>query len=97
MHSYVSCLMHCVFATKGRRRLITPELQARLWPYLGGIARWNLSGEPTKFARQRNADRASCFWRTETFWPIKLTTPFRLSPRMRCCGSNDRHDLVLQN
>lgn len=41
MHSYVSCLMHCVFATKGRRRLITPELQARLWPYLGGIAREN--------------------------------------------------------
>jgi putative transposase len=31
--------MHCVFATKERRPLITPELQARLWPYLGGIAR----------------------------------------------------------
>jgi putative transposase len=41
MHSFVSCLMHCVFATKERRPLITPELQARLWPYLGGIAREN--------------------------------------------------------
>jgi putative transposase len=33
--------MHCVFATKGRRPLIRPELQQRLWPYLGGIAREN--------------------------------------------------------
>jgi len=36
MDSFVSCLMHCVFATKERRALIRPELQARLWPYLGG-------------------------------------------------------------
>ena len=41
MHSFVSCLMHCVWATKERRQLITPELQQRLWPYLGGIAREN--------------------------------------------------------
>jgi putative transposase len=41
MHSFVSCLMHCVFSTKERRRLITPELQQRLYPYLGGIAREN--------------------------------------------------------
>ena len=41
MHSFVSCLMHCVFATKERRPFIKPELQARLWPYLGGIAREN--------------------------------------------------------
>ena len=33
--------MHCVFSTKERRPLIGPELQARLWPYLGGIAREN--------------------------------------------------------
>lgn len=39
--SYVSAYFHCVFATKDRRLLITPELQQRLWPYLGGIAREN--------------------------------------------------------
>ena len=39
MHSFTSCLVHCVFSTKERRRLITPALQERLWPYLGGIAR----------------------------------------------------------
>lgn len=39
MHSFSSCLMHCVFATKERRPLISPSLQQRLWPYLGGIAR----------------------------------------------------------
>jgi REP element-mobilizing transposase RayT len=33
--------MHCVFSTKERRKLITPELQERLYPYLGGIAREN--------------------------------------------------------
>ena len=38
-HTYVSQVMHCVFSTKGRQKLITPELQERLWPYLGGIAR----------------------------------------------------------
>ena len=41
MHSFVSCLVHCVWSTKERRMLITPELQERLWPYLGGIAREN--------------------------------------------------------
>ena len=40
-HSYVSNLMHCVFSTKERLPLITPELEPRLWPYLGGIAREN--------------------------------------------------------
>jgi REP element-mobilizing transposase RayT len=33
--------MHCVWATKERRPPIKPELQSRLWPYLGGIAREN--------------------------------------------------------
>lgn len=33
--------MHCVFSTKERRPLITSELQTRLFPYIGGIARKN--------------------------------------------------------
>jgi putative transposase len=41
MHSFTSCHLHVVFSTKERRRLITPDLQQRLWPYLGGIAREN--------------------------------------------------------
>ena len=41
MHSFTSCLMHCVWATTERRPLIIPDLQQRLWPYLGGIAREN--------------------------------------------------------
>ena len=41
MHSFTSCLMHCVWATKGRRPFIKPDLQSRLWAYLGGIAREN--------------------------------------------------------
>jgi len=33
--------MHCVWATSERRPLIKPDLQQRLWPYFGGIAREN--------------------------------------------------------
>ena len=41
MHSFNSCLMHCVFSTKERRPLLTTAIRGRLWPYLGGIAREN--------------------------------------------------------
>ncbi len=40
-HSYVSNLMHCTFSTKERLPFIEPELETRLWPYIGGIAREN--------------------------------------------------------
>jgi REP element-mobilizing transposase RayT len=40
-HSYCLCLIHLVFSTKERRRLLTPEIRERLLPYLGGIAREN--------------------------------------------------------
>ncbi len=41
MHSYSSCLFHCVFSTKRREPWLTSEIRDRLWPYLGGIAREN--------------------------------------------------------
>jgi REP element-mobilizing transposase RayT len=40
-HTYCSALFHCVFSTRERRRSIAPELQERLWAYIGGIAREN--------------------------------------------------------
>jgi putative transposase len=40
-HAYVSNLMHCIFSTKERMPSIDPDLESRLWPYLGGIAREN--------------------------------------------------------
>ena len=40
-HSYVSNLIHYIFSTKERYPFIDPELQSRLWPYMGGIAREN--------------------------------------------------------
>jgi putative transposase len=39
MHSFVSCLLHVVFSTKDRRPCLTPDLQQKLWPFIGGIAR----------------------------------------------------------
>ena len=40
-HSYVCNLMHCIFSTKERISFIDPDLESRLWPYIGGIAREN--------------------------------------------------------
>ena len=40
-HSYANCLFHCVSSTKERRKIITPDLRDRLYPYMGGIAREN--------------------------------------------------------
>lgn len=40
-HTYISSLYHCVFSTKERRKMITPNLESRLWEYMGGIARKN--------------------------------------------------------
>lgn len=41
MHSYINFLAHCVFSTKNREKFLKPDIQSRLWPYLGGIAREN--------------------------------------------------------
>ena len=41
MHSFVSCLIHCVWSTKNREPCLIPDLRERLWPYLGGIAKQN--------------------------------------------------------
>ncbi|HKR02388.1 MAG TPA: IS200/IS605 family transposase, partial [Pyrinomonadaceae bacterium] len=40
-HSYISCLLHCVFSTRQRQKIIPPDLQQRLWPFIGGIAHEN--------------------------------------------------------
>lgn len=41
MHSFNSCLVHCVFSTSERNPWLTGKIRERLWPYLGGIAREN--------------------------------------------------------
>src|SRR6266480_676342 len=41
MHSYTSCLVHCVWSTKNREPCLSPDLRGRLSPYLGGIAKQN--------------------------------------------------------
>ncbi len=40
-HTYINCLVHCVFGTKDRQHTITPEIQNQLRPFLAGIARDN--------------------------------------------------------
>ena len=40
-NTYTSILVHYIFSTKNREKMITKQLQEKLWPYLGGIARKN--------------------------------------------------------
>jgi putative transposase len=40
-HSYTNILIHYIFSTKIREKIITDKLQERLYPYMGGIAREN--------------------------------------------------------
>jgi REP element-mobilizing transposase RayT len=39
--SYINLLVHCVFSTKNRLRMIKLKEQPRLWAFMGGIARAN--------------------------------------------------------
>jgi REP-associated tyrosine transposase len=41
MHSFTSCLLHCVWSTKNPEPYLTQEVRGRLWPYLAGIAKQN--------------------------------------------------------
>ncbi|MFY9983426.1 MAG: IS200/IS605 family transposase [Chthoniobacterales bacterium] len=42
MANTFSCLhIHCVFSTKERVPVLTPDIRERLWPYIGGIAKQN--------------------------------------------------------
>lgn len=40
-NTYTSLHYHIVFSTKNRERWITPDIEQRIWAYLGGIAREN--------------------------------------------------------
>ncbi len=40
-NTYTSLHYHLIFSTKNRQPWIRPDLQPRIWDYLGGIARQN--------------------------------------------------------
>jgi putative transposase len=40
-HTYICNLVHVVFSTKERQKLISDGVRDRLWKYIGGIARTN--------------------------------------------------------
>jgi REP element-mobilizing transposase RayT len=40
-NTYTSLYYHVVFSTKNRERWILPDIEERLWAYLGGIAKEN--------------------------------------------------------
>lgn len=40
-HTYTSILVHMVFSTRERKKLIMDNLRDRLWSYMGGITKQN--------------------------------------------------------
>jgi REP element-mobilizing transposase RayT len=40
-NTYTSLHYHIIFSTKNRERWITPDVEQRIWAYLGGIAKEN--------------------------------------------------------
>ena len=40
-NTYTNLLYHVVFSTKNRYRFITPAVEERLFPYIGGVVRQN--------------------------------------------------------
>ena len=38
-NTYSQCFYHVVFSTKGRFKFISPEIEERVWAYIGGILR----------------------------------------------------------
>lgn len=38
-NTYSNCYYHLVFSTKDRRPYIAPEIEERVWAYIGGISR----------------------------------------------------------
>jgi len=40
-NTYAALYYHIIFSTKNRENLISPDLESRIWAYLGGIARDN--------------------------------------------------------
>ena len=40
-HSYVSTLIHYIFSTKNRQKIIKPDFEKRMWSYIGGISKEN--------------------------------------------------------
>ncbi len=38
-NTYTALFYHLVFSTKSRVRYIKPEIEERVWAYIGGVAR----------------------------------------------------------
>jgi REP element-mobilizing transposase RayT len=52
-HTYAHNPVHIVFSTKGRRKLISKQLQPNLWAYLAGVCK-----------KQRSSCMRSAAWKT---------------------------------
>ncbi len=38
-NTYTSLHYHIIFSTKNREPWLAPDIERRLWPYIGGVAR----------------------------------------------------------
>ena len=62
--TYSQLLYHVVFSTKGRRALIKPDLQSRIFEYLGGIIRGE-GGTPLQIGGMPDHVHLLFRWKTD--------------------------------
>ncbi len=59
-NTYTSLHYHVIFSTKNRVPWITPNLESRSWPYIGGIARKHKMKERRKRVVFHGIRNCSC-------------------------------------
>ena len=79
-HTFTKLVYHCVFSTKGRARLITPDIRERLYAYIGGILREYGS---TSLRAGGTEDHVHLLIELAATLPVADAMPQALSSRMR--------------
>ena len=64
-HSFAYLLVHVIFSTKNRAPDLSPELTARLFPYMGGIVRVSHVPENARHGLRRGGSLAIEFCRPD--------------------------------
>ena len=65
-NTYTSLHYHLVFSTKNRERWISPDIEQRVWTYLGGIAKEN---KMTPIQIGGVEDHVHLLWEHRQPWP----------------------------
>jgi hypothetical protein len=66
-HSYSSNRVHVIFSTKGRAKIISDEIQPKLWAYMGALRR-NRDSMPSSLEVFKITCMFFCYYRRSCRW-----------------------------